>query len=148
MPSDAGGLAFGDIILVPFPFTNQVASKRRPAAVISAARYNDVRADVIVMAVTSQIAGDARADDVPVAAWEVAGLLKPSAIKPVIATLEQALIIRKLGVLEEEDAKALRYKLAEIIASPIATSSSPTTARTRAQSSGINALTFFILCHK
>ena len=111
MPSDTGGLAFGDIILVPFPFTNQAATKRRPAVVISAARYNDARPDVIVMAVTSQLAGDARADDVPVEAWEAAGLLKPSAIKPVIATLEQALIIRKLGALGTDDVSALRTAL-------------------------------------
>jgi mRNA interferase MazF len=116
MPSDAGGLAFGDIILVPFPFTNQAASKQRPAVVISNQRYNESKSDVIEMAVTSQLLGDARADDVPVSAWEAAELLKPSAIKPVIATLEQALIIRRLGALEAADTEALRSALARIIA--------------------------------
>jgi mRNA interferase MazF len=116
MPSDAGGLGFGDIILVPFPFTNQAASKQRPAVVISAARYNAAKPDVIVMAVTSQLAGDARADDVPVVDWQAAGLLKPSAIKPVIATLENALIIRKLGSLDDTDRNALKAALANLLA--------------------------------
>ena len=116
MPSDADGLAFGDIVLVPFPFTNQAASKQRPAVVISAARTNEARPDVIVMAVTSQLAGEARADDVAVSGWVAAGLLKPSAIKPVIATLEKALIIRKLGTLEPADRDALKAALDNLLA--------------------------------
>jgi len=50
MPSDAGAMAFGDIVLVPFPFTDQTAAKRRPAVVISAEGYNARHPDVILMA--------------------------------------------------------------------------------------------------
>ena len=46
---------FGDIILVPFPFTDQTTSKKRPAVVISSSTYNTARPDLIIMAVTSQI---------------------------------------------------------------------------------------------
>ena len=45
---------FGDIILVPFPFTDQSATKKRPAVVISSETYNTERPDLIIMAVTSQ----------------------------------------------------------------------------------------------
>lgn len=31
----------GDIVLVPFPFSNQSAAKKRPAVVISSTPYND-----------------------------------------------------------------------------------------------------------
>lgn len=34
---------FGEIVLVPFPFTNQNALKKRPAAVISSQDYNAAR---------------------------------------------------------------------------------------------------------
>lgn len=44
---------FGDIILVPFPFTDQTTSKKRPAVVISSSTYNTARPDLIIMAVTS-----------------------------------------------------------------------------------------------
>jgi len=32
--------SFGDVILVPFPFTDQSQAKQRPAVVVSSARYN------------------------------------------------------------------------------------------------------------
>ncbi len=41
---------FGDIILVPFPFTDQSTTKKRPAVVISSAIYNTERPDLIIMA--------------------------------------------------------------------------------------------------
>jgi len=47
--------------------------------------------------------------------WQAAGLLKPSAIKPVFATLEQRLVIRRLGTLAPDDRTALRTATAETI---------------------------------
>jgi mRNA interferase MazF len=45
---------FGAIVLVPFPFTDHSASKRRPAVVVYKDAYNRARPDVVVMTVTSQ----------------------------------------------------------------------------------------------
>ena len=72
------------------------------------AEYNQARPDVVLMAVTSQLHATLSVGDVWVADWHMAGLLKPSAIKPVFATIEQALVIRKPGSLEQPDASALR----------------------------------------
>jgi hypothetical protein len=44
-----------------------------------------------------------------------ANLLKPSAIKPVFATLEQNLIIKRLGVLDPSDQAALRQAIATVL---------------------------------
>lgn len=46
---------YGDVVLVPFPFTDQSISKKRPAVVVSSAAYNAERPDVIIIAVTSQV---------------------------------------------------------------------------------------------
>lgn len=115
MPSDTEALTFGTIVLVPFPFTDQTTSKQRPAVVISTAPYNAVRPDVILMAITSQLRASAAFGEVWLADWHTAGLLKPSAVKPVIATLEQQLIIRQLGTVTEGDAQALHNAIGKII---------------------------------
>lgn len=115
MTSEAGALEFGDIVLVPFPFTNQSASKQRPAVVISSSAYNRARPDLIMMAVTSQLRPEAGFGEIWLRYWRAAGLLKPSAVKPVMATLEQRLAIRTLGALASEDREALRRSLDQII---------------------------------
>jgi mRNA interferase MazF len=71
------GYSFGDIVLVPFPFTDQSAVKRRPAV--------------------------------------IAGLLKASAIKPVVTTIENRLVLRRLGRLKDGDQASLRQLLTTIL---------------------------------
>jgi mRNA interferase MazF len=115
MPSDIAFLAFGDIVLVPFPFTNQTASKQRPAVIVSSALYNSSRPDIIIMAVSSQIRTTGSYGDVWISQWQAAGLIKPSAVKPVMATLEQRLILRRLGTLAPDDQHALRDVLGTLI---------------------------------
>ena len=82
------GYSFGDIVLVPFPFTDQSATKRRPAVVVSSSRYNAERPDLIIMAVTSQTRPAGSLGEVQVKDWKGAGLIKPSVVKPVITTIE------------------------------------------------------------
>jgi mRNA interferase MazF len=47
--------SFGDILLVPFPFTNQTGTKKRPAVVINSGTYNQRHNDLVLMAITSRI---------------------------------------------------------------------------------------------
>jgi mRNA interferase MazF len=76
------GYEFGDLVLVPFPFTDLSTTKKRPA----------------------------------VAKWKEAGLLRPSVLKPVLATIERGLVLRRLGRLEEEDRRALGRLLRTMLA--------------------------------
>ena len=106
---------FGDIILVPFPFTDQTSSKKRPAVVISSDIYNNDRPDIILMAVTSQMRRLGNTGEAEVKDWQEAGLLKPSLIKPILTTIEKNLVVKKLGNLSEKDRHALQEVLQTII---------------------------------
>jgi len=46
---------FGVVLLVPFPFTDQSGTKKRPAVVVSIVDYNTSRNDIVIMAITSQV---------------------------------------------------------------------------------------------
>ena len=106
---------FADIVLVAFPFTNQAATKRRPAVIISNRAYSAARPDVVLMAVTSQLRSDPESLEIPVVEWQSAGLLRPSTIKPVMATLEQRLVLRRLGALDVSDQIVLRAGIGRIL---------------------------------
>lgn len=70
---------FGDVLLVPFPFTDQTGAKQRPAVVVNSARYQRERPDLILMPITSQNQSSTRFGDVPIADIGAAGLLMPIA---------------------------------------------------------------------
>ena len=105
---------FGDTVLVPFPFTDQTTTKKRPAVIASSDTYNQKRPDLVIMAVTSQILSD-HYGDVQIQGWQQAGLLKPSVIKPVLTTVEKSLVIKKLGSLADSDREAMNEDLRMII---------------------------------
>lgn len=103
---------FGEVLLVPFPFSNQAGGKKRPAVVISSDAYNTRHPDLLIMAVTSQAQTGDDFTALPIADWQTAGLLKPSFAKPVLTTIEQSLVIRSMGALSVTDQRALRQMLA------------------------------------
>jgi mRNA interferase MazF len=107
--------SFGDVILVPFPFTDQSQSKQRPAVIVSGTRYHAERPDLVLMAVTSQVRSSPAFGEVGLRDWQAAGLLKPSVIKPVLATLDQRLVRKTLGRLSETDRSALKDTLRLIL---------------------------------
>jgi mRNA interferase MazF len=109
------GCEFGDVILVPFPFTDQSASKKRPAVVISSAAYHRARIDLIVMPITSQVRSSVAFGEVLVQDWKAAGLIKPGVVKPVITTIERSLVIKKLGRLNDSTQAALRKSIGTIV---------------------------------
>ncbi|MDY6951729.1 MAG: type II toxin-antitoxin system PemK/MazF family toxin [Thermodesulfobacteriota bacterium] len=106
---------FGDIVLVPFPFTDQTITKKRPAVIVSSDAYNRQRRDIILMAVTSQMGSADFFGDMTINQWQDAGLLKPSVTKPVFTTVEKNLVLKKLGRMSKQDRSALQEALQTIL---------------------------------
>ena len=105
----------GDVVLVSFPFSNLFVTKKRPAVVISSASFNKCTSDIVIIAITSNVIKENIVGDCILYDWENAGLLKPSTIKPAIATIEQKLIIKKLGILSKRDLYSLKISLQSLL---------------------------------
>jgi mRNA interferase MazF len=104
----------GEVVLVTVPFTDQSGAKKRPAVVVSSAPYNQQHRDVVILPVTSQ-PRPATSWDIALPHWREAGLLKPSVGKPVLATVEKIIVVKKLGRLHTEDLSNLQTVLRKIL---------------------------------
>lgn len=95
----------GDVILIPFPFTDLSATKQRPALIISSDQFNNNHKDVIVMAISSQIPYQIPEDEylLSPADMKTSGLPRKSVIKlGKVVTINQSLIIKKLGKIQTQ----------------------------------------------
>ena len=107
--------SFGDVVLVPFPFTNQTATKKRPAAIVSSGHHNADRRDIVILAITSQVRTPLGFGEALVADWHGAGLVKESVFKPIFTTNEQTLVLRVFNRLSAVDLRTLRKLIARSI---------------------------------
>lgn len=92
----------GEVVLVPFPFTNLQTIKQRPAVVVSADWFNRTRVDCVLVAVTSQVPARIERDHLALSATDLmsAGLPKASIVSlGKLVTLHQSTIIKTLGTL-------------------------------------------------
>lgn len=99
----------GDIVLVPFPFTDLSSAKQRPALVISPDSFSEQSDDLVVAAITSQLTSEyaVRVDPDDC----VDGMLpKVSVVKLAkVFTIHSTLVVKKLCALRDE-------KLVEVMA--------------------------------
>ena len=97
----------GDIVVVPFPYSDRSAEKRRPALVVSNARVAEQ--GFVWVAMITSARQSALPHDAPIRDLALAGLAGPCVVRPTkIATVEPSRIVRKAGRLSRaEAAKAL-----------------------------------------
>jgi mRNA interferase MazF len=103
------------VVLVPFPFTDQSGTKKRPAAIVSTQAYNAHRRDIVIMAITSQARQPLGFGEALVSDWQGAGLMKASVLKPVFTTIEKTLVVKTMGTLSPADIQTLQTLLGELI---------------------------------
>jgi mRNA interferase MazF len=93
----------GDVVLVPFPYTDLSVSKTRPAVIVSSAVYHAARPELLLAYVSSQVSQANPAIDYVLADWAAAGLLKPSFVRPKVAAVEPTLVVYCVGALSARD---------------------------------------------
>ncbi len=97
--------ARGDVVLVPFPFTDLSAMDLRPAIVLNPPDYEDSSGDVIVAMVTAQRHN--LPTDCELLDWQSAGLRYPSWARAKLFTLDARLVRFSPGTLTMRDLNAV-----------------------------------------
>ena len=110
----------GDVVLIPFPFTDLTTIKYRPALVVSSGRFNRAQEDIIAVAITSAFARKNKAGHYEYALEErerqEAHLLYPSLVKLAkIVTIDKRLVRKHLGALSSRTTKIIIKRVRDIL---------------------------------
>lgn len=108
----------GDIVLVPFPFTDFSTLKQRPALVISSDAFNRSREDAILVAITSQHDSASKGGNYAIKGAEQkrSGLLREGVVLVgKIITIDQRLIRGRIGSLSPKVLEEIAKRISKII---------------------------------
>jgi mRNA interferase MazF len=99
----------GDIVLVPFPFTDLSGNKNRPALILVVSKL-----DITVAFISTQL-GWKEDTDILLLPDDVNGLKKESLIRlSKLATIDSDLILGKLGNVDEAELESVNINLRRI----------------------------------
>jgi len=105
-----------DVVVVPFPFTDIKADKRRPALILSSdTKFNKKSGHAVLAMITSQKNSDWPLDTTLTGNHQ-AGLKAPSKVRMKLFTLDSRLIIRRIGKLTTKDQKSVSNSLRSLLA--------------------------------
>jgi mRNA interferase MazF len=106
-----------DVVVVPFPYSDRLAEKRRPALMVSSGELTKLGLVWVVMITSAS--NRSRDDDVPIADLRLAGLQVASVVRPAkLATIEPNRIVRRAGGLDEATAKRVAQVMTKYLARP------------------------------
>lgn len=91
----------GDVVLVPFPFTDLSSIKTRPVVVLSVNDFEAATGDLTVAMITS--VSHSTPFDYELKDWRAANLLAASWVRAKLATLSARLVRYKPGYLSDAD---------------------------------------------
>ena len=102
------------VVNVPFPFSDLPRSKHRKALVLSSREFNRRNGASVLMMITSTAHSHWHLD-VPLTSWRAAGLRKPCVARTKLFTLDNRLIIDRIGSLDPEDVAAVSRSLQDAL---------------------------------
>jgi mRNA interferase MazF len=104
----------GDVVVVPFPFSNLTASKRRPALVVTQLDGNDL----ILCQITTRPRTDRYSISLSSTDFSIGSLPQESSIRPNrLFTADSNIIIRRAGKVAQEKIDEVIDKIVSIIRS-------------------------------
>lgn len=107
-----GKFVKGDVVVVPFPFSDLSATKRRPALVVAALAGDDV----ILCQITSKTIADSYALAISDADFSSGGLHQESNVRPNrLFTADSNIILYRAGILSLQKVQAVIARIIQII---------------------------------
>ena len=101
----------GDIVVLPFPFSDLSGSKKRPALIVA----NLIGSDLILCQITSESRNDSYAILLTDKEFKAGGLKQNSMIRPnKLFTADNSIILYKAGSLKENKIKDVEKELINI----------------------------------
>jgi mRNA interferase MazF len=104
-----------DVVVVPFPFTDKTATKRRPALILSDAVTFNTPIGHSVMAMITTAAHASWPQDVIIQDLTAAGLTAPSMIRMKLFTLDHALVLKRVGKLAIPEQAKVQESLQQLL---------------------------------
>ena len=102
----------GDVVVVPFPFSDLTQAKRRPALIVSVLEGHDL----ILSQVTSQFVKDNYAVSIEVKDFEEGGLKQKSNVRPNrLFTADSHIVLYRIGNLKTDKMNEIIEKIIEIV---------------------------------
>ena len=102
----------GDVVIVPFPFSDLSQTKRRPALVIAHLDGDDL----ILCQITSQANKDKQAVSITDDDFQSGGLKQISNVRPNrLFTMDSKIVLYRTGILQKRTLNKIIEKLIEII---------------------------------
>ena len=102
-----------DTVVVPFPFTDRLGSRHRPALVLSGETFNTAGHTILSMITTSS--GRAWPGDTEITDLDSAGLRVECFVRLKVFTLDNRLILRKLGTFSSPDRRSVEQAVSEML---------------------------------
>lgn len=104
-----------DVVVVPFPFTDQNTDKKRPALVLSDNESFNEQSESCVLAMITSAKNPDWPLDATIGSIKKAGLSSPSKVRMKLFTLDSRLILKKIGGLAAKDQQAIKNNLQKLL---------------------------------
>ena len=102
-----------DVVVVPFPFTDRLAAKRRPALVLSDVAFNASGHCILAMVTTA--ARTTWPTDIRIVDLAAAGLREPCIVRCNVFTLDNRLVLYRAGRLATDDIAGVAMRLRKVL---------------------------------
>jgi mRNA interferase MazF len=104
-----------DVVVVPFPYSDKLAEKRRPALVVSSDKFN-TETGLLWVAMITSTENIGWHGDVEIPASVISGLITPSIVRTAkLATNELSRVVRVIGNIDKRTSNKVRRHVLETV---------------------------------